>query len=94
MQEHIDTLPTAVSASDIHARIKATAYHLLPGTTTTICQITLVNGFTVLGQSACVDPTKYNQALGEKYSFEDAFNKIWPLEGYLLTERRYQATNL
>jgi hypothetical protein len=94
MQEHIQNLPSAVSTSDIHAKIKKTAYHRLPDTTTTICQITLENGFIVLGQSACVDPTKYNQALGEKYAFEDAFNKIWPLEGYLLAERRFQSTNL
>jgi hypothetical protein len=34
---------------------------------------------------------EYNQALGEKYAYEDAVNKIWQLEGYLLAEKRYQS---
>lgn len=67
-------------------------YTVLPDTTTTLCQLRMVNGYTILGTSACVDPTKYNQALGEKYAYEDAINKAWPLEGYLLAERRYQST--
>lgn len=29
----------------------------------------------------------FDMALGRKYSYEDAFNKLWPLEGYLLAER-------
>jgi hypothetical protein len=48
------------------------------------------NGYTINGHSACVDPAKYNQALGEKYAYEDAINKAWPLEGYLLAEEIYQ----
>jgi hypothetical protein len=92
MQEHIETLPTSVTLNDIIARVTETIYSVLPGTTTTVCQLRMVNGYTVLGTSACVDPTKYNQALGEKYAYEDAINKCWPLEGYLLAERRYQST--
>jgi hypothetical protein len=49
------------------------------------------NGFTILGQSSCVDPKEFNIALGEKYAYEDAIDKSWQLEGYLLAERRYQA---
>lgn len=85
-------LPTSVSMQSIQDRVAKVSYHLMPGTTTTFCQVDMVNGYTIWGMSACVDPTKYNQALGEKYSFEDALNKAWPLEGYLLAERRHQAT--
>lgn len=92
MQEQIETLPSSVTLTDITARVIETIYSVLPGTTTTICQLRMVNNYTVLGTSACVDPTKYNQALGEKYAYEDAINKCWPLEGYLLAERRYQST--
>ena len=87
-----EQLPTAVSLNDIQARVASVIYTVLPGTTTTLCQLRMVNGYTIIGISACVDPTKYNQALGEKYAYEDAINKAWPLEGYLLAERRYQAT--
>lgn len=94
MQEHIDNLPNKVSISDIEAKIKGVTYTRLPDSTTTVCQLTLENGYTVLGTSACVDPANYNQALGEKYAYEKAIDKCWDLEGYLLSERRFQATNL
>jgi hypothetical protein len=91
MMERTDTLPVKVSASDIHAKIMLTSYQLLEGTTTTICRILLQNGFSVIGTSACVDPKEYNQALGEKYAFEKAFDEIWAFEGYLLKQRRFEA---
>lgn len=85
-----EQLPDTVTASAIHEKIKHTQYMRLEGTTTTVCQLTLENGYTIIGTSACVDPAKYNQALGEKYAYEDAFNKIWPLEGYLLRQRHFE----
>lgn len=80
-------METAVTLNGIQDRIAKTTYHLMPGTTTTFCQVDMVNGYSVWGMSACVDPSKYNRALGEKYAYEDAINKLWPLEGYLLAER-------
>ncbi len=91
MKDNQETLPVKVQASDIQAKIKSTTYTLLPDGRTTVCQITLKNGFTVNGSSACVVKEEYNQALGEKYAFEKAFDNIWELEGYLLAEKRYQA---
>lgn len=91
MNEHVESLPTSVSMALIQAKIKSSDYILLPDGRTTICQLTLENGFTVRGESSCVDATRYNQALGEKYAYENAIDKIWPLEGYLLTQRRFEA---
>jgi hypothetical protein len=92
MIERVDNpLPIKVSVGDINAKIKYSTYQLLEGTTTTICQIMMVNGFSVIGTSACVDPKEYNQALGEKYAYEAAFDKLWELEGYLLKQRRFEA---
>jgi hypothetical protein len=51
----------------------------------------LENGYTLTGTSACVDPTSYNQAIGEKIAFDNAFEKLWELEGYLLKQRRFEA---
>lgn len=90
-QPQVDSIPNRVSSADIEAKIKMTAYIRLEGTTTTVCQITMENGCTVTGTSACVDPKNYNQALGEKYAYERAFNKLWELEGYLLLQRRFEA---
>lgn len=81
---------TAVSLNDIQAKVKKTTYTVLPDGKTTICQLHMENGYTINGQSACVDPANYNQALGEKYAYEDAINKAWPLEGYLLAEEIFR----
>ena len=54
--------------------------------TVTICSITLDNGFSVRGESACVNPANYNQEIGEKIAYDNAFNKLWPLYGFLLAE--------
>lgn len=53
----------------------------------TICYLTLQNGFTVTGQSACAHPDNYNEELGRKIAYDNAFREIWPLEGYLLKEK-------
>lgn len=81
----------SVTIASIHNKIKAAIYTLLPDGRTTIYQLTLENGHTVIGKSACVCAENYNQALGEKFAFEDAVNSIWPLEGYLLHEKLFQA---
>lgn len=89
MNPQIKKARTTVTLNDIQDRIKKVSYHLMSDTTTTFCQVDMVNGYVVWGMSACIDSSKYNQALGEKYSYEDAINKLWPLEGYLLSEEIY-----
>ncbi|WP_082820646.1 Gp49 family protein [Fictibacillus phosphorivorans] len=44
----------------------------------------LPNGFTVVGESACVDPDNYVEEIGEKLAKERIKNRIWELEGYSL----------
>lgn len=90
MDQHETKKRTSVSLNDIEAKVTRTVFSVLPDTTTTICQLFMENGYVVLGTSACVDKTKYNQALGEKFAYEDAINKAWPLEGYLLAEEIFQ----
>ena len=53
----------------------------------TFCVIVLKNGFTVTGESACASPENYDCLIGQKLAYENARNKIWMLEGYLLKER-------
>lgn len=92
MDQHETKKRTSVSLNDIESKVTRTVFSVLPDTTTTICQLFMENGYVILGTSACVDKTKYNQALGEKYSYEDAINKAWPLEGYLLAQQMYEDT--
>jgi hypothetical protein len=61
-------------------------FHVFGDTCLTVCCLTLKNGFTVTGESACASPENFNQEIGEKIAFERARNKIWMLEGYLLKQ--------
>jgi hypothetical protein len=83
-----------VTKESIEARIKSTDYFVLPNSTTTICSITMVNGFSVRGESACVDPRNFNMEIGRQIAQRDAFNKLWAFEGYLLAEKRHQAASV
>lgn len=90
MNEHIEPPRTTVTLNHIQDRVKRAVYTVLPDTTTTVCQLFMANGFVILGTSGCVDPTKFNKALGEKYAYEKAIDKAWELEGYLLAEEMSQ----
>lgn len=79
-----------VTMDGIKAKILAIDYTVLSGTTTTICSVTLQNGYNVIGKSACADPANFTLADGEKYALEDALEQVWPLEGYLLKQRLYE----
>jgi hypothetical protein len=50
----------------------------------TICVLTLKNGFTVTGESACASPENFDAELGRKIAFRNARDKIWALESYQL----------
>lgn len=56
----------------------------------TTCIIILENGYKVEGTSACVDPARYDKAKGEECAYENAFDKIWELEGYLLKQSLFE----
>ena len=53
----------------------------------TFCVLVLKNGFTVTGESACASPENFDAELGRKIARENAVNKIWALEGYLLRSK-------
>lgn len=70
----------------IDEQIRAVAFHRFPGTTTTVCLLTLRNGFGAIGHSACVSEENFDEAIGQKIAFTNAREKIWELEGYLLRD--------
>ena len=86
-----DMIPKRITVADMQAKVNSSTYTRLANSTTTVCQITLENGYTLIGTSACVDPANYNQAIGEKIAYDNAFEKLWDLEGYLLKQRRFEA---
>lgn len=73
----------------IDAAIVGEDYHVFHNTTLTVCCLTLQNGFTVTGESAAASPENFDREIGKKVARDNARNKIWQLEGYLLKEKLY-----
>lgn len=62
-------------------------YHVFPGSCLTVCCLTMKNGFTVTGESACASPENFNAEIGQKIARENARQKIWPLLGFRLRDQ-------
>lgn len=78
--------PRRVTPEYINSRIVDTNYFRL-NPTVTVCQIDIDNGFSVRGESACVDPANYRQDIGERIAYDNAYRQLWPLFGFLLAEK-------
>lgn len=72
-----------ITEKTLKTLIKGEKY-LKVGVKTTICCITLNSGFEVIGTSACVNSANYDERIGSMLAYENAFTKLWELEGYFL----------
>jgi len=90
-QEIIDKglVAPRITQANIESAIINEQYYVFEGTTFTVCLLTLKNGFNVSGESACASPENFDIEIGRKIARENAREKIWALEGYLLKERLY-----
>ena len=75
----------------IDTKIVGCTFHVFKDSCLTVCCMTLQNGFTVTGESACASPENFDIELGEEIAYKNARDKIWMLEGYLLKQRLYEA---
>lgn len=78
-----------INESKLRESIKETQFIVVPGSQLTICVLTLLNGYTVTGESACADPKMFNAEVGEKFAFAAAERKVWPLLGYALKQELF-----
>lgn len=78
-----------VTHEHLEVVIVSEQYYVFPNTTFTSCLLTLKNGYTVHGESACASPENFNADLGRKIARDNAKDKIWQLEGYLLKDRLF-----
>lgn len=75
----------------IDSKILSEVYIARPaGTTLTICVMVLENGYVVTGESAAASPENFDEEIGRKIARDNARNKIWALEGYLLRQKLYE----
>jgi len=55
----------------------------------TVVMVRLRNGFTLVTDSACVDPANYDHEIGERLAIDKARRRVWELLGFLLATARY-----
>ncbi len=84
-QRSAERIYPRVTKESIEARIKLVRY--MVDKPLTVCIIEMQNGFRVIGKAAPADERNYDQDVGQRYAYEDAFKQIWQFEGYLLCER-------
>lgn len=75
----------------INETILSEQYHVFPGTTLTVCCLTLQNGYNVIGESASASPENFDAEIGKRIAKDKAREKIWVLEGYLLRQKLAEA---
>lgn len=83
-----------VDLDDVLGSIEKEEFILLPDGRTTICMLTLKNGFTIRGESSCVDISNYNPEIGNKIARTNAQEKIWAFLGYELATKLRRRTNI
>jgi hypothetical protein len=76
-------MKNCITEDSLEKIIKKEDYHFV-GKKTTVCLLTLENGFEIIGFSACVDASNFDKEIGMKESYKNAFDKLWQLEGYKL----------
>jgi hypothetical protein len=67
---------------DILRRYVANYSFLRVGVKTTICVMTMKNGFEMIGTSACVNPSEFDQEIGDRCALKDALVKVEPMIGF------------
>ena len=81
-----------ITPDNIDSVIVSATYTNLPDGRTIVCQLTLLNGFAVTGESACASIENFDPEIGKKIAYTNAREKIWMLEGYLLKQKLHEQT--
>lgn len=76
--------------TQVESAIADIKYVLLPDRRSTLCAITLVNGFTVHGISSMVSGEDYDQEVGRITAYKKAFGEVRDVLAVLMVEKRYQ----
>jgi len=76
--------------NDVQTAIVDCSYTILPSGKTTVCELILDNGFSVIGTSSIVDKANFNQEIGESIAYNNAVEKILELLGFARQEKMYR----
>jgi hypothetical protein len=67
----------------IESQIKTVDYYSDSKSSIIFCFIRMKSGWVQDGSSACINIEVYNVEKGRELAYQDAFNKLYRLEGYL-----------
>lgn len=79
-----------VTIEQIEGSIVREQYYVFPNTTVTVCALTVRDGFTATGKSACADPDNFDAELGKRYARERAIDELWSHFGSVLCNKLYE----
>ena len=80
--------PIRLMPDHIDETVQNTEFYVFPGTTVTVCLLTLRNGAKVVGHNyGAIDAARQDWATGRFEARAMAMEKVWELEGYALRER-------
>jgi len=79
-----------ITQEHVESVVANTEFYVFPNSQLTVCCLTLVNGFNVTGESACVSPENFDKELGEKIALGKAMEKVWMPEAYMLKQRLFE----
>ena len=80
-----------VTKEEVDAAIIQQDFTVLPDGRTTVCTMTLDNGFTVRGESSCVFIENFDEGIGRSVASKNAENEVWKFLGFRLAERLHNA---
>lgn len=78
---------TRLTPADIDRVIVGEDFHVFPGTTVTVCLLTLKNGAKAIGHNyGSIDTSQQDWKMGKTEARKMAINTVWELEGYRLRQ--------
>lgn len=81
-----------VTEQDCIDAVAYVGFNVLVDRKTTVCTLTLYNGFTVRGESSCVDPAEFDAGKGREYAEINARENLRPVLAAILAEKLYRAS--
>ena len=75
-----------VTTEMVEAEIESSQFHHFRDTTVTVCCLTLKNGFTVVGKSACANPKNFEVMLGQQLAYDDEKQQVYSYLGFRLCD--------
>jgi hypothetical protein len=75
-----------ITVEYLGSQIAETTY-LNPKGTLTLCILTMKNGLNVVGESACLDPARFDAEVGKRIAYQNAFGRLWQPYGFIRAEQ-------